>query len=68
MMTTDDEIDFVSAPYETDKPNLFEGSEDHQTFFRTATRFVAVLYGYIFQIGIFRIRSSSPDRSWSTTC
>ncbi|XP_064636071.1 anoctamin-7-like isoform X3 [Lineus longissimus] len=37
-LKTDDEVDFVSAPFQLDKIHLFEGHENEDTFFRPALR------------------------------
>uniref|UniRef100_A0A914V0A2 Anoctamin n=1 Tax=Plectus sambesii TaxID=2011161 RepID=A0A914V0A2_9BILA len=38
LLVTDDQVDFVSAPFEVDKWHLYAGSEDPKTFFRTSSR------------------------------
>ncbi|XP_041454749.1 anoctamin-4-like isoform X2 [Lytechinus variegatus] len=37
-LKTDDELDFVSAPFCVQKRNIFDGIDDPETFFRSATR------------------------------
>ncbi|XP_030836627.1 anoctamin-4 isoform X1 [Strongylocentrotus purpuratus] len=37
-LKTDDELDFVSAPFCVQKRNVFDGIDNQETFFRSATR------------------------------
>ena len=53
---TDEEVDFISAPFRWDKKELFAGIEDPDTFFRSSLRsfLVRVLLSIHKYIGLLR--------------
>jgi hypothetical protein len=51
-------VDFISAPYSTDRRHLFEGTDKPETFFRTAVRNFLV-YNMLINLDINESRSSA---------